>query len=357
MRLPCRCLLCRCHRRSHDVLPSARARLLRAARAPQHGTRPTAMSLPLLSLLRTPYPGGAPANVATGVARLGAGALFISAIGQDQLGDDFMKLLQGERGHGGKRLAGHAGSSRHSALPPMPAGMAACGTGIPAAQPRRRAAPLQAAADLHVASLPLLIERGVDTSAVQRVQRPTRDILVVRKPCGDREFAGFGKARALLFSACSLLMRKGIWPCRRSAALAGPPPAAWCCGLLGCCCCSGCCCCAGSGATWPALAVCCPLPCAAPQRRPAGCVSAHELPAFAMLSCTVACAPDGPASPSCISVPQAQSHEYADCFLDPAALPLDQIKARLLNAWALICHGTPRLGLLALRRFRRAAGR
>lgn len=45
---------------------------------------------------RTPYPGGAPANVATGVARLGAGALFISAIGQDDLGDDFVGLLQSE---------------------------------------------------------------------------------------------------------------------------------------------------------------------------------------------------------------------------------------------------------------------
>lgn len=57
---------------------------------------------------RTPYPGGAPANVVTGVARLGAGALFISAIGKDELGDDFVALLQSEMdlfslqfGHGG----------------------------------------------------------------------------------------------------------------------------------------------------------------------------------------------------------------------------------------------------------------
>ncbi|KAI7846208.1 hypothetical protein COHA_000278 [Chlorella ohadii] len=75
----------------------------------------------------TPYPGGAPANVATGVARLGAGALFVSAIGNDDLGDDFVALLQ---------------------------------------------------------------KRGVDTSAIQRVERPTRDILVTRKPDGDRQFAG-----------------------------------------------------------------------------------------------------------------------------------------------------------------------
>ena len=44
---------------------------------------------------RTPYPGGAPANVATGVARLGTGSLFISAIGDDELGDRFVALLKG----------------------------------------------------------------------------------------------------------------------------------------------------------------------------------------------------------------------------------------------------------------------
>ena len=36
-------------------------------------------------------------------------------------------------------------------------------------------------------------ERGVDTSGVQRVGRPTRCILVTRRPDGDRVFAGFGK--------------------------------------------------------------------------------------------------------------------------------------------------------------------
>jgi hypothetical protein len=47
---------------------------------------------------------------------------------------------------------------------------------------------------LHMPRLPA--ERGVDTSAVQRVERPTRDILVTRSPEGDREFAGFGKVGA-----------------------------------------------------------------------------------------------------------------------------------------------------------------
>ncbi|KAL4432540.1 hypothetical protein ABPG77_000477 [Micractinium sp. CCAP 211/92] len=89
----------------------------------------------------TPFPGGAPANVATGVARLGAGALFVSAIGKDDLGDEFVALLK---------------------------------------------------------------ERSVDTSAVQRVDRPTRDILVVRSPDGDREFAGFGKAKSHEYADCFL---------------------------------------------------------------------------------------------------------------------------------------------------------
>lgn len=89
----------------------------------------------------TPYPGGAPANVATGVARLGAGAMFVSAIGKDELGDQFVALLQ---------------------------------------------------------------ERGVDTSAVQRVDRPTRDILVTRMEGGDRVFSGFGKASTHEYGDCFL---------------------------------------------------------------------------------------------------------------------------------------------------------
>lgn len=60
---------------------------------------PFLLPSPILPLFpprcRTPYPGGAPANVAAGVARLGAGALFISAIGKDDLGDQFVSLLQG----------------------------------------------------------------------------------------------------------------------------------------------------------------------------------------------------------------------------------------------------------------------
>jgi len=43
----------------------------------------------------TPYPGGAPANVATATSRLGDKTAFLSAIGEDSLGDSFVQLLQG----------------------------------------------------------------------------------------------------------------------------------------------------------------------------------------------------------------------------------------------------------------------
>lgn len=50
---------------------------------------------------RTPHPGGAPANVATGIARLGPKSVFLGAIGKDDLGGQFMQLLQGELTSGG----------------------------------------------------------------------------------------------------------------------------------------------------------------------------------------------------------------------------------------------------------------
>ena len=53
----------------------------------------------------TPYPGGAPANVATGLARLGVHSLFLGALGRDELGDRFMALLAGAV----DRLNEHAG--------------------------------------------------------------------------------------------------------------------------------------------------------------------------------------------------------------------------------------------------------
>lgn len=42
---------------------------------------------------RTPYPGGAPANVACALAKLGSKVIFIGNLGQDDLGDQMSDLL------------------------------------------------------------------------------------------------------------------------------------------------------------------------------------------------------------------------------------------------------------------------
>ncbi len=42
---------------------------------------------------RTPFPGGAPANVAAALAKLGLRVVFVSALGQDELGDQMLDLL------------------------------------------------------------------------------------------------------------------------------------------------------------------------------------------------------------------------------------------------------------------------
>ncbi|WGV25692.1 carbohydrate kinase family protein [Halotia branconii] len=79
----------------------------------------------------TPYPGGAPANVACGLVKLGTPTGFIGAVGEDEPGNALIKLLQ---------------------------------------------------------------EVGVDTTGVQRhPTAPTRQVYVVRDLAGDRTFAGFGQ--------------------------------------------------------------------------------------------------------------------------------------------------------------------
>lgn len=40
-----------------------------------------------------PYPGGAPANVAAALGRLGVKVSFVSAVGQDDLGEQMLELL------------------------------------------------------------------------------------------------------------------------------------------------------------------------------------------------------------------------------------------------------------------------
>ncbi|MEH1841936.1 MAG: carbohydrate kinase [Nostoc sp.] len=79
----------------------------------------------------TPYPGGAPANVACALVKLGTPAGFIGAVGEDEPGNALVKLLQ---------------------------------------------------------------NIGVETTGVQRhPTAPTRQVYVTRDLAGDRTFAGFGK--------------------------------------------------------------------------------------------------------------------------------------------------------------------
>ncbi|MDM9583947.1 MULTISPECIES: carbohydrate kinase [unclassified Nostoc] len=79
----------------------------------------------------TPYPGGAPANVACALVKLGMSAGFIGAVGEDEPGNELVKLLQ---------------------------------------------------------------DVGVETTGVQRhPTAPTRQVYVTRDLAGDRTFAGFGQ--------------------------------------------------------------------------------------------------------------------------------------------------------------------
>lgn len=78
----------------------------------------------------TPYPGGAPANVACALVKLGTPAAFLGCVGSDREGDELVKILQ---------------------------------------------------------------ETGVNATGVQRhPTAPTRQVYVVRDEEGDRSFAGFG---------------------------------------------------------------------------------------------------------------------------------------------------------------------
>lgn len=78
----------------------------------------------------TPYPGGAPANVAAALVKLGTPAGFVGCVGEDAPGEELVQLLT---------------------------------------------------------------EIGVDTQGIQRhPSAPTRQVYVVRSESGEREFAGFG---------------------------------------------------------------------------------------------------------------------------------------------------------------------
>lgn len=94
----------------------------------------------------TPYPGGAPANVACALVKLGTPAGFIGCVGQDEAGDDLVQLLQ---------------------------------------------------------------DVGVDSTGVQRhPTAPTRNVYVVRSEQGDREFAGFGELDTSKFADAFLQSSK-----------------------------------------------------------------------------------------------------------------------------------------------------
>ena len=78
----------------------------------------------------TAYPGGAPANVACALVKLGTTAAFVGCVGEDEPGNQLVQLLE---------------------------------------------------------------SAGVNTTGVQRHQEaPTRQVYVLRSPTGDRSFAGFG---------------------------------------------------------------------------------------------------------------------------------------------------------------------
>ncbi|PSB10255.1 carbohydrate kinase [Pleurocapsa sp. CCALA 161] len=86
----------------------------------------------------TSYPGGAPANVASALTKLGTPSAFIGCVGKDDPGKELIQLLQ---------------------------------------------------------------SIGVDISGVQYTeQAPTRQVYVTRTPQGDRTFAGFGKQPADRFA-------------------------------------------------------------------------------------------------------------------------------------------------------------
>lgn len=94
----------------------------------------------------TPYPGGAPANVAAALVKLGSTASFIGCVGEDSPGKDLVNLLQ---------------------------------------------------------------QLGVGTSGIQRhLTAPTRQVYVLRNPGGDRSFVGFGEIDTTAFADTHLQASK-----------------------------------------------------------------------------------------------------------------------------------------------------
>ena len=112
---------------------------------------------------RTPYPGGAPANLACAIKKLGTQSAFLSALGKDDLAEKMISLLKGA-------LLG----LRERIL-------------------RAQADEPNTAAEI-----------GVDITDLQRNDKPTRDVLVTFTKENDREFVGFGSAKNDEFADCFL---------------------------------------------------------------------------------------------------------------------------------------------------------
>ena len=134
---------------------------------------------------RTPYPGGAPANVACALAQLGSEVVFIGNLGQDDLGDQMADLLTSGclldarvQGVHDQRVELRQ-QCRHDLHWLM-----------------QQAANCIFTTSARNCFLPLRAGRGIDLSCLHRTKQPTRDVLVTRSLEGDREFVGFGAAAA-----------------------------------------------------------------------------------------------------------------------------------------------------------------
>ena len=121
-----------------------------------------------------PYPGGAPANVAAALGRLGVRVTFVSAVGEDELGEEMLDLLESETPvvqscvNSGLITCTRIGFMRGQSI----------GHGF------------------------VFVGRHVDLTHVQRVPQPTRDVLVTRDEAGEREFSGFGAAKNDEYADC-----------------------------------------------------------------------------------------------------------------------------------------------------------
>lgn len=125
------------------------------------------------------YPGGAPCNVACGCAQLDIPVTFVSCLGKDKMGDELTELMQG------------------AVLPapqsPIPLRRQCVSTHRSEGGVEATGALLHTQTAHGALLAAWCAGRGVDVSAVRRVEQPTRDVYVVRTATGDRIFDSFGQ--------------------------------------------------------------------------------------------------------------------------------------------------------------------